>query len=117
MERDDAPREPQELAPNQRTADKQPRSDAAYAPLPPLDKALYEAVLAKLQRENAAKPVPDRICRVCGFPTEERDADPLFKKLCSTCGSRRVDRLMRRARRRLGRKAAIRALKRLARGT
>ena len=36
---------------------------AAYAPPPPPENTLYDAIFAPVRRENAAKPVPDPICR------------------------------------------------------
>jgi predicted Zn-ribbon and HTH transcriptional regulator len=92
------------------------RCRAAYAPLLPPDRALYNAVLAAMRRENAAKHIPDPVCKKCGFPIQEDERDTLFVRRCSTCAGRHVDNLLRRIRRRIGRKAAIRALKRLARG-
>ncbi len=89
---------------------------AAYAPLSPPVNALYREFLVRVRRENSARPCPNPICNRCGFPMDEEDVDTLFRDLCDICGGRKLDKLLRRARRRLGRKGVIRSLKNLARG-
>ena len=98
----------QRLAFERWKADRQARCNAAYSPILPDEDALYNAVLCRLRRENAAKCIPVPVCSTCGFPVSKADRDPLFKRRCSTCGCRHVDKLLRRPRRRLGRKATIR---------
>jgi hypothetical protein len=109
-------KEDQELARKQWEEEQMAKCRAAYAPLLPPDHALYNAVLADMRRQNALKAIPDPICSKCGVPISADELDTLFTKRCSTCAGRHIDNLLRRIRRRIGRKAAIRALKRLARG-
>lgn len=95
----------------------QARIDRAYAPLLPPDDALRRAVVAEIRHENALRPIPDPVCRDCGYPiVDESDRDPLYKRRCSLCGPRKLGRLIERLRRRLGRKGTIKALKILAKG-
>jgi hypothetical protein len=109
-------REEQELARKQWEEERMAKCRAAYAPLLPPENALYAAVLADMRRQNAEQPIPDPVCKTCGFPTSPQDMHPLFKKQCEMCASRRLDKIILRIRRRLGRRAAVRALRRLARG-
>ena len=75
---EDTMRESQRLALEQWKADQQARCRAAYAPLLPPDRALYDAVLSRIRRENAAKRIPDPICSTCSFPIGEDELDKLF---------------------------------------
>jgi hypothetical protein len=108
--------EMQEQARKQWEQEQLAKARAAYSPLLPPPGALRRAIVAELRRRNAAMACPDPICPRCHLPTAEDQRDPLFRKLCATCGARHVDKLLCRIRRRLGRKAAVRALKRIARG-
>jgi hypothetical protein len=93
------------------------RCRAAYAPLLPPEDALYRAVLADMRRQNAARCSPDPVCKKCGFPMDDSDTNPyFFRRQCETCGARHLDKLLQRACRRIGRKATVRALTRLAYG-
>ncbi len=65
---------------------------------------------------NAAKPVPDPVCRVCNMPHDELDTHPVIEGTCESCGGNILERLTlnfvfarnKRARRRAA--AALRAL-------
>jgi hypothetical protein len=109
-------RDEQELAKKRWSDEQTERCRAAYAPLLPPENVLHAAIVADLRRQNAARPMPDPVCKACGFPICFEERDPLFKKRCSQCASRHLDKIMCRIRRRLGRRAAIRALRRLAGG-
>jgi tRNA(Ile2) C34 agmatinyltransferase TiaS len=113
---DDTMRESQRLAFEAWKAEQWSKCRAAYSPLMPPDDALYNAILADMRRQNKARERPDPVCKKCGFPMDDSERDPLFQRRCSTCGARHLDELLRRTRRHLGRKATIRALKRLAYG-
>lgn len=97
-------------------AEQQGRLEAIYAPILPPDDMLRRAAVAEMRRENALKPIPDPVCKECGYPIDERDRDPLYKRRCSTCGCQRLEKIIQRIHARLGRKATLTALKKLARG-
>lgn len=94
--------------------DQQARLERAYAPILPPEDALRRACVAEMRRRNALQPIPDPVCKKCGFPNEEMDMDVLFRKHCSTCGCQRLEELVMAIYGRLGRKRTLKALKRLA---
>ena len=100
----------------ERAEETQAKIDRAYAPTLPPDDALRRAVVAEMRHTNAAQPIPNPVCRDCGYPFEEDGMDALFTHYCLTCGIQRLEKIVKRIRRRLGRKATVKALKRLARG-
>lgn len=96
--------------------EREDRLDRACSPVLPTDDVLHAGALAELRRRNALQPIPCPECIKCGWPVDERDMDDLlFRKHCFTCGLNRLEDLLRRIVRRKGRKATIKALKRLAR--
>ncbi len=108
--------EAQESARKQWEEEQLVKCKAAYSPLLPPQNALYAAILADVRRRNALKHIPDPVCKKCGFPMDDDERDDLFKKRCSICAGRHIDNLLRRIRRRIGRRATVHALKRLAYG-
>ena len=68
---------------------------------------------AYLLKQNAARKRPRPLCDKCGAICGESDVDWLFAHLCSTCGARRLERLIRRIIRRRGRQWIIKKLRRL----
>lgn len=78
--------------------------------------AMAEERLAQWLASNAAKPVPDPVCRVCGMPHYEKDSHELIEGTCETCGGNIFENLAwdfifarnKRARRKAA--AALRAL-------
>jgi len=92
-------------------------------PPPPLtraelerDKAHARRVRAELRAENALLAYPKPVCRGCKFPmhADEMD-DVLFPRRCTTCSIQRLERIIRRAVHRRGRRRTVKALRRLAR--
>jgi hypothetical protein len=70
---------------------------------------------AELHRRNAERAIPLQVCADCGFPSHKDDLEWLFHgRLCTSCAWRRVEELLYKAAKRLGRKAVLKALKKLA---
>jgi hypothetical protein len=83
--------------------------EARPAPLPVPWKHRRRAWL----KWNAAQPDPMPICRGCGLPFDRRDADPIDRRYCTSCGVGRMEKAVRRLFKAKGRKARKRALRRL----
>lgn len=69
---------------------------------------------ADLRRENAAKPIPDPVCKRCRMPHAKEDRDWLFSFRCQSCGAEILEKLVRQIAGRHGRKRTVRLLRRLA---
>lgn len=62
---------------------------------------------------NAASARPLRLCQDCRYPLSE--VDTLFKRRCPSCGALRLEKILRKVRRRFGRKRTIELLENLIR--
>jgi len=77
---------------------------------PSIDELLTEAL-----DRNASKSIPRPCCKSCGWLIHEEDSSQVFPGRCDPCALNHLDRLLSQAIDRRGRKATLRALKRLAR--
>jgi hypothetical protein len=73
-----------------------------------------DALAEEYRLWNGRQARPMRECASCRHPTRAGDWDPIRTDLCVLCGARWVEGMMKRIRRRLGRKGLIAALEKLA---
>lgn len=79
-----------------------------------MDMETYYRVKAELLALNAASDNPRPVCQRCHSVILEADRDEFFPARCACCGTRRLEKIIRRIVRRLGRRGMLRALRALA---
>jgi hypothetical protein len=92
----------------------EPETEVEAEALPLSSKSDRKLMLRVRRQWNEAQPVPFPECSKCRWPYHPDDGGWLFRSRCESCETAKLEKMLRRAAKRLGRRRLIRTLKRLA---